>query len=143
VDRPLDNAVVAKPLSVSAQASKTSALAPKAQTPPPAQPAPVVQAGGGNGRKWGGIALLGAGGTLAVLGATVMKSEVCDVHGNCGKEGNKALVWAGVGVAGGGVVLLAMSGRNDSVHTEILMDPRGIMLQHRLTFNGIARANRR
>ena len=134
--------VVAKPLSVSAAASKTSALAqaPKAPTPLPAQPAPVVQASGGNGRKWGGIVLLGAGGTLAALGAVMKKeTEVCDVHNSCftEKKTNMGLVFTGLGAAGGGVALLAMSGRKDSVHTEIVMDPRGIRLQHRLTFNGM------
>ena len=136
--------VVAKPLSVSAQAPKPSAQAPKTQTPLPTQPAPVVQAGGGSGRRWGGIALLGAGATLAALGATVMKSEVCDDHtGECVKKANKAVLFTGLGVAGGGVALLAMSQRNDSVRTEVVIDPRWIMVQHRLTFNGIARANRR
>ena len=134
--------VVAKPLSVSAQAPKTSAQALKTQTPLPAQPAPVVQAGGGSGRRWVGIALLGGGVTLAALAATVSKSFACNEH-ECVEKANKPLLWTGVGVAGGGVALLAMSRRNDSVRTELVIDPRWIMVQHRLTFNGIARANRR
>ena len=84
---------------------------------------------------------MGAGATLATLAATVSKSFVCNEH-ECAEKVNKALLWTGLSVAGGGVALLAMSRRNDSVRTEIVIDPRWVMVQHRLTFNGIAR-NRR
>jgi hypothetical protein len=128
--------VVARPVS----APPVSAQAPKTLTPPPAQPPPLVQAGGGNGGRWGGIVLMGAGAALAALGATAMKTEEC--HG-CIQKVNTKLVGAGVGVAAGGAVLLMLSRRNDSVGTQIVIDPHGIMVQHRLTFKGIARANRR
>ena len=127
--------VVARPVSVSAQA-------PKTLTPPPAQPAPVVQAGGGNGRRWGGIALMGAGATAGRARRDVEERGV-PRHGNCSRRRIRQCFGPAWASQAGGVALLAMSRRNDSVRTELVIDPRGIMVQHRMTFNGIARANRR
>jgi hypothetical protein len=121
--------VVAQPLS--AQAPVTKPLQPT-------QP-PVATSAGGGGGKWGGIALLGGGAALAVLGATAMKEEVCDEHGNCGKESNKAMMWAGVAAAGGGVVVLSLSGRHSDAGTQVIVGQRGIMVQHKRPIPWIAR----
>jgi hypothetical protein len=80
-----------------------------------AQQSPRAPRGGGQGMTWAGVAMLGAGGTLATLGATALKNETCgavvigfDVISGCVEETNKALLWTGVGIAAGGATLLAV-----------------------------------
>jgi len=130
-------------------AQPVRAQAPATGSPPRAQPPAVTQAnqppavvqGSGNGRKWGGIALMGVGGALAVLSQTEsLKREVCD-EVDCWLEKNTPLLWAGIGAAAGGVALLAIGGSNDSVGTRIVIRPRGVTVQHRLRFGGITRAD--
>jgi hypothetical protein len=82
---------------------------------------------------------MGAGGALAVLGYTVLQT---DKYGDgCCYETNVPLFWAGIGAAAGGATLLVIGGRNDSVGTEIVIRPGGVMVQRRLRFKGIARAD--
>jgi len=132
--------VIAKPAPVRAAAptppSGGAAQGPSQQAPQK----PTVQAGSGNGRRWGGLALLGVGGTLAALGATAMKEEHCESP--CTEVTNKKLVWAGVAAAAGGVALLAFGGHNNDTGTHIMIHPRGVMVRHRLTFKGIGRAEK-
>jgi hypothetical protein len=125
--------VVAQPLTAQGPVTKPSQ---------PTQPPVATSAAAGSGGKWGGIALLGGGAALAVLGATAMKEEVCDQHGNCSKEGNKAMMWAGVAAAAGGVVVLSLSRRHADVGTQVAIGPRGIMVQHTRTIPWITRSNR-
>jgi hypothetical protein len=135
--------VIAKPVSVgpAAQTPKSQGASPAPSQKAPPQPI-VAKTAGGNGRKWLGLALLGGGGTLAVLGATTMKEDFCDAH-TCGEKANKTLLWTGVGAAAGGAVLLALSGQNNDTGTQILISPRGVMVQRRLTFKGTGRAERK
>ncbi len=42
-----------------------------------AQDASRAARGGHKGMTWGGVAMIGAGGTLAALGATALKNETC------------------------------------------------------------------
>jgi hypothetical protein len=134
--------VVATPVAAQAPAA---AQAPTPRAPQPTQQPPFAQPSGGSGRRWGGVALMGAGATLAALGMTTMKEEVCDVH--CGKSANKKMVWAGLGAAAGGVAILAFghndgAGTQNSAGTQILIGPRGIVVQHRLTFKGLSQTGR-
>lgn len=134
--------VIAKPASVRAAAAAPTPPS-RGASPGPSQPAtqkPIVQSGGGNGRRWGGLALLGVGGALAALGGTAMKEEHCESP--CTKVTNKKLVLAGVAVAAGGVALLAFGGPNNDTGTHIVVHPRGVMVQHRLTLKGIGRAEK-
>lgn len=85
------------------------------------QISPQTSRGSGRGMVWGGAAMVGAGGTLAALGATALKNETCgaavigfSIIGGCVEETNKALLWTGVGIAAGGATLLAM-GANRSI----------------------------
>jgi hypothetical protein len=87
--------------------------------------------GGGNSLLVPGVVLMAAGGTMAVLGTTVLKSKgdeydacvfVVDVlvgfeEGDCdeAKETNKALLWGGIGAAGAGAALTAIGASNSSV----------------------------
>lgn len=98
----------------------------------PAEAAAVSKPGGGNGGKWGGIVMMGAGGGLAVLGMTALKKDDYLT--------NKPLVFAGLGLAGGGVAVLAVSGRKASASPQIAIGPHGFMVRHALPFEGIARA---
>jgi len=101
-------------------------------TPQPGQPPQqsAVAKKGGSGAKWGGIALMGAGGALAFFGAT---AKEFDEHCGCDVEKtNKALLYAGLGAAGGGVALMVLGRPNSSVRTGITVLPGGVMVQHRL-----------
>lgn len=78
------------------------------------QQPPRAPRGGRQGMTWAGVAMMGGGATLAVLGATALKNETCgvveigfSVIAGCAEETNKALLWTGVGLAGGGATLLA------------------------------------
>jgi hypothetical protein len=95
---------------------------PRTASQPPAQSSPSVKSG--SGRKWGGIALLGAGGALMVMSNTTMKKDDYLL--------NKPVLWAGVGMAAGGVTLLALSGKNSDSGTRVVLGPTGIAIQHRL-----------
>jgi hypothetical protein len=102
-------------------------------------PAPVAavspKPGGGSGGKWGGIALMGAGGALAVLGTTVLKEEYYDpYYGYYYTETKKALVWSGVAAAAGGATLLVLSGSKDGSGAHLSVNPHGVMLQYRTRF---------
>lgn len=117
--------VVAQP--VRGQATTTRAPQPQPQTiQPPAAATANVGNGGGNGRRWGGIALMAAGGTLSVLGMTAWKTE--DVHTG-DLTTNKPVLFAGLGAAAGGAVLLAMSGPQQSVGTQIVIRPGGLFVR--------------
>lgn len=86
------------------------------------QDVPRPARGGHKGMTWGGVAMIGAGGTLATLGATALKNETCgaavigfSVIGGCVEETNKALLWTGVGIAAGGATLLAFGASRNVV----------------------------
>ena len=117
--------VVAQPVRVPAQAPTTRAPQPQPQTTQP--PAAATAGGGGNGRRWAGISMIGGGAALAVLGMTTWKTE--DVHTG-DLQTNKPLVWMGIGMAAGGATLAAMSGRHDSVGTQIMFRPGGVFVRH-------------
>jgi hypothetical protein len=57
-----------------------------------------------------------------------------------GYETNKPLVWAGLGLAGGGVAVLALSGRKAGASPQISIGPHGFVVRHPLPFTGIMRA---
>lgn len=87
-----------------------------------AQDLPRAPRGGNKGMMWGGVAMIGAGGALAILGATALKNESCgvvefgfSVIGGCVEETNKALLWTGVGIAAGGATLLAFGASRNVV----------------------------
>ena len=122
--------VVAQPVRSQAPATRSqtpAARAPQPQQTQPIQPPPSAASArsGGNGRRWGGIALIGAGGGLAFLSATALKTESHEGTGT-----NVPLLWAGLGTAAGGATLLAVSGRHESVGTQIVIRPGGVFVRH-------------
>jgi hypothetical protein len=108
------------------------------------QGVPTAVPGGGRGMVWGGLALAGAGATLAILAGTAMKSEgdaydVCmflfgdsDICADT-KETNKGLLWTGIGMAGAGATL-ATIGATRSSATSLVRVRRGLALQHKVSF---------
>jgi hypothetical protein len=104
--------------------------------PVPAPVAAVTQKPGrGSGGKWGGIALMSAGGALAVLGTTVLKEEYYDpFFGEYYTETKKMLVWSGVAAAAGGATLFMLSGSQDDSGVGLSVKPHGVMLQYRMRF---------
>jgi hypothetical protein len=114
----------AAPGSGLAPQSRPAASAPGTQstTPPPATPS-VAAATRSKGPMWGGIALMGFGGTMMAL---AFKQHS---HDGFWDSGPKAQLWIGVGALGGGVTLLALSSR-----TRVVANTTGLMLRHDLTF---------
>jgi hypothetical protein len=116
--------VRADPVRGQVSAATRSALAP---TPPAAvQPAPaqsVAVPTKSKGPMWGGIALMGFGGTMVAL---AMKQHS---HDGFWDSGPKAQLWIGVGAIGGGVTLLALSSR-----TKVVANTSSLMLRHELSF---------
>jgi hypothetical protein len=89
-----------------------------------------------NNMFWGGIGLIGGGAALAVLGATVAKSEECADFGFligriCIEETNKVLAYSGGALAGLGGLFVGLSYLQD-VH----LVPGGVVVRHRLSFPG-------
>ncbi len=109
---------------VTAQPVRNQVSMSQASQPRPSPPGAVAPVRRGSGARWGGIALMGAGGSLAVLGTTTLKKE--DYYTN------KPLVWAGIAAAAGGVALLTIGAGRESVGTLVTVRPGGILVQHRL-----------
>jgi hypothetical protein len=109
-----------------------AAETPRAQAPTPL-PVAASTSKRGSGGKWGGIALMGAGGALAVLGTTVLKQEYYDpFYGDYWTETNKTFVWSGIAAAAGGATLFMLSGSKDDSGVGLSVKPHGVMLQYRM-----------
>ena len=106
------------------------AAAPPVQRP--AEATAVSKPGGGKGGMWGGLVMMGAGGGLAVLGMTALKTDDYLT--------NKPLVFTGLGLAGGGVAVMALAGRKAAASPQIAIGPHGFMVSHPVGIDGITRA---
>ncbi len=82
------------------------------------------QQAGGSSRAmlWAGLALIGAGATVAVLGAT--GEDCASIFGieACISNTNQALLWTGVGIAGAGAGLTIAGARPSLIRGGIVVE---------------------
>jgi hypothetical protein len=111
---------------VRGQGSLLTAQPPRTAGTPTATPAakpPAATSSKSKGQMWGGIALMGLGGTMMAL---AFKQHSEDGFWD---SGPKTQLWIGVGAIGGGVTLLALSSR-----TKVVANQSSLMLRHELQF---------
>lgn len=118
-------------------------LAPSSQTRLGVQPAPVTPPtvatavrprSTGNRFLWPGLAMFGAGGSLAALaGAGPLRTRV-DYIGFYELTPNKPAMYGGIGVAATGLVLLLLGRGGTSNTVSVVPRPGGVMLYRAVTF---------
>lgn len=125
-----DNPVAAPP----AESSQTR---PGVQPPPVAPPptaTPARQAPTGNRLLWPGLAMFGAGATVAALGGAGPLRTKNAYVGFYELAPNKPAMYGGIGVAATGLVLLLLGRRGTSNTVSVAPIPGGVMLYRAATF---------
>jgi hypothetical protein len=117
----------APPATSSETRPGTQPLAPSTNAPAPRQ-------AGVNRLFWTGLVMFGVGGTLAAMaGAGPLRTRE-DYVGFYELTPNKPLMYGGIGVAAGGLVMMLLGRRTPSTAVSIVMRPGGVVLSHATSF---------